>query len=192
MEQSSSQTNISLARKVISHVLWNTKFHKSPSLLHTLSQINPVDALPYNCLHVLCLPNSLYPSGFPAKSLYLFLSTHDVLRALPISPSLIWLPELTFFKTLIRFLLTYIRKVTSFEGDRTLGLADNVLQLATSHCCDHSQVFSAVFWHTAYDVTYHNNKLHSLRPPVAVTFRVDFIDFTDQISHSKVADAVLI
>ena len=163
MEQSSSQTNISLVRKVISHILWNTKVHKSPPLLHTLSQINPVDALPYNFLHVLCLPNRLYPSGFSTKSLYLFLSTHDVLHALPISPSLIWLPELAIFKTLIRFLLTYVRelqhKVTlSLDGDRTLGLADNVLQLATSHCCDHGQAFSAVFWHTAYDVTYHNNK----------------------------------
>ena len=72
-----------------------------------------------------------------------------------------WLPELTFFKTHIRFLLTYSwklqHKVTlSLDGERTLGLADNVLQLATSHCCDHSQVFSAVLWHTAYDVTYHN------------------------------------
>jgi len=34
--------------------------------------------------------------------------------------------------------------------------------------------------------------LHSLRPPVAVTFRVDFIHITDKISHSNVADAVLI
>lgn len=34
--------------------------------------------------------------------------------------------------------------------------------------------------------------LHSLRPPAAVTFSVAVIDFTDQISHSKVADAVLI
>ena len=98
MEQSSSQTNISLARIVISHILCNTKVHKSPPLLHTLSQINPVDALPYNFLHIRCLPNSYYPSGFPTKSLYVFLSSHDVLRVMSISPSLICLPELIFYK----------------------------------------------------------------------------------------------
>jgi hypothetical protein len=68
------------------NILWNMKVHyhvhKSPPLVSILSQINPVHTtsfyhseIHFNVIHapMPILHSSLFPSGFPAKSLYAFL-----------------------------------------------------------------------------------------------------------------------
>jgi hypothetical protein len=60
--------------------------HKSPPLVHILSQINPIVI---SSSHLrLDLPSGLFPSGFPIKMLQVFLPFPCAPHALPISSSL--------------------------------------------------------------------------------------------------------
>jgi hypothetical protein len=80
MEQSPSwEANRFAASQEISRILWNPKvhyrIHKCPQPVSILSQLNPVytpaswrSALIFSYLR-LGLPNCLFPSGFPTKTL---------------------------------------------------------------------------------------------------------------------------
>jgi hypothetical protein len=75
------------ATEELSSVLWNRmvhyRVHKSLPLVPILSQIDPVHTIPPSLWSNLrlCLPSSLFPSGFPTNILYAFLFSSVVLRA---------------------------------------------------------------------------------------------------------------
>jgi hypothetical protein len=72
----------SVAAQELPNILWNSKVyycvHKSPPLVHIVSQINPIYTIPrYNLIFStylrLGLPSGLFPSDFPTNILYTFL-----------------------------------------------------------------------------------------------------------------------
>jgi hypothetical protein len=75
------------------------RIHKNKLPVPTLSQINPVRALTWRSILIisshllLSLPSDLFPSGYPAKTLYAALLSPCVLRAPPLSFLSIWSPE---------------------------------------------------------------------------------------------------
>jgi len=100
MEHSLSlDASIHSSSQKIPHHLWNLKVHfrvhKSPLLIHILSQIHPVHnfSTPFlKILYNITLPSTssfasdLFPSGFPTKIFYAFLS-HTYYVSLPSYPS---------------------------------------------------------------------------------------------------------
>jgi hypothetical protein len=82
----SSEAARCTAIEELSGILWNPKahcrVHKSPSLVHILSQINPVYTTPsylskvhFNIVHHLRfgLPSGLSPSDFPTNIIHAFI-----------------------------------------------------------------------------------------------------------------------
>jgi hypothetical protein len=87
MELSSSwEATSCAATQEFTNILWNPKVHycvhKGPPLVPIISQINPVHTTP-SCLRSILiltsrlrlgLPSGLFPSGFPTRILYAFVS----------------------------------------------------------------------------------------------------------------------
>jgi hypothetical protein len=95
MVLSSSWEAASCAANQFPNILRNPKLqyrlHNSPPLVLFLSQMNPVHITPSYVSEIqlrLGLPSGLFPSGFPTKIIYAFLSSPCVLHALPTSSSL--------------------------------------------------------------------------------------------------------
>jgi hypothetical protein len=65
------------ATQELTSILWIPKVHKSPSMVLTLSQINPVQTTPFSLKFILILathlrlghPSYLFPSGCPYSQL---------------------------------------------------------------------------------------------------------------------------
>ena len=105
-EQSPSwEANRFSASQEIPRILWNPKvhyrIHKSPPSVPILSQIKSITPNHSSWRSILILsshlslglPNGLFPSGFPTKTLYKLLLSTYVLYSPPISFFSIWSPE---------------------------------------------------------------------------------------------------
>jgi hypothetical protein len=78
----SGRATNSAAPQEFPSILWNLKVryrvHKSPPLVHIMSQMNPINTIPLRSISILFthlhigLPSGLFPSGFPTNILYVF------------------------------------------------------------------------------------------------------------------------
>ena len=107
MEQSPSWEVDRISASLEIHILWNTKvhyrIHKRPPTVPIRSQLEPVHTpTPTSWRSILIvsshlsleLPSGLFPSDFPTKNLYIYLSSPPhMLQAPPISFFSIWSPE---------------------------------------------------------------------------------------------------